>query len=52
MDVTINEVFDLMNHSIQNNVVHRQSILQIWWDDFIPHISTKQLTTRNEVVTD
>jgi hypothetical protein len=28
------------------------SILQIWWDDFIPHISIKQLTIRNEVLMD
>jgi hypothetical protein len=49
---TIYEVFDLMNHSIQNEVVHHESISQIWWDDSIPHISTKQLTMRNEVVMD
>jgi hypothetical protein len=48
----INEVFGLMNHSIQNEVVHHGSIPQIWWDDSIPHISTKQLTMRNEVVMD
>jgi hypothetical protein len=46
------EVFGLMNHSIQNEVVHHGSIPQIWWDDSIPHISTKQLTMRNEVVMD
>jgi hypothetical protein len=46
------EVFGLMNHSIQNEVVYHGSIPQIWWDDFIPHISTKQLTMRNEVVMD
>jgi hypothetical protein len=38
-----NEVFGLMNQSIQNEVVHHGSIPQIWWDDSIPHISTKQL---------
>ena len=48
----IYEVFGLMNHSIQNEVVHHGSIPQIWWDDSIPHISTKQLTMRNEVVMD
>jgi hypothetical protein len=48
----IYEVFGLMNHSIQNEVVHHGSIPQIWWDDSIPHISTKQLTIRNEVVMD
>jgi hypothetical protein len=47
-----NDVFGLMNHSIQNEVVHHESISQIWWDDSIPHISTKQLTIRNEVVMD
>jgi hypothetical protein len=36
-----NEVFGLRNHSIQNEVVHHESIPQIWWDDSIPHISTK-----------
>ena len=46
------EVFGLMNHYIQNEVVHHGSIPQIWWDDSIPHISTKQLTMRNEVVMD
>jgi hypothetical protein len=46
------KMFGLMNHSIQNEVVHHGSIPQIWWDDFIPHISTKQLTMRNEVVMD
>jgi hypothetical protein len=50
--VVLYEVFGLMNHSIQNEVVHYESISQIWWDDFIPHISTKQLTMRNEVVMD
>jgi hypothetical protein len=45
-------VFGLMNHFIQNEVVHHESIPQIWWDDSIPHISTKQLTMRNEVVMD
>jgi hypothetical protein len=45
-------VFGLMNHSIQNEVVHHGYIPQIWWDDSIPHISTKQLTMRNEVVMD
>jgi hypothetical protein len=44
------EVFGLMNHSIQNEVVHHGSIPQIWWNDSIPHISTKQLTIKNEVV--
>jgi hypothetical protein len=39
-----------MNHSIQNEVVHYGSIAQIWWDDSIPHITTKQLTIRNELV--
>jgi hypothetical protein len=41
-----------MNHSIQNEVVYHESIPQIWWDDSILHISTKQLTIRNEVVMD
>jgi hypothetical protein len=50
--LNIYEVFGLMNHSIQNEVVHHGSIPQIWWDDFIPHISTKQLTIRNEVMMD
>jgi hypothetical protein len=48
----INELFGLMNHSIQNKMVHHESIPQIWWDDSNPHISTKQLTMRNEVVMD
>jgi hypothetical protein len=48
----IYEVFGLMNHSIQNKVVCHGSIPQIWWDNSIPHISTKQLTMRNEVVMD
>jgi hypothetical protein len=39
-----------MNHFIQNEVVHHGSIPQIWWDDSVPHISTKQLTIRNDVV--
>jgi hypothetical protein len=47
-----NEVFGLMNHSIKNEVVHHGLIPQIWWDDSISHISTKQLTMRNEVVMD
>jgi hypothetical protein len=51
-DMLSNEVFGLMNHSIQNEVVHHEFISQIWWDDSIPHISTKQLTMRNEVVMD
>jgi hypothetical protein len=46
----IYEVFGLMNHSIQNKMVHHEFISQIWWDNFIPHINTKQLTMRNEVV--
>jgi alpha-D-ribose 1-methylphosphonate 5-phosphate C-P lyase len=46
------EVFGLMNHSIQNEVVHHGFITQILWDDSIPHINTKQLITRNEVVMD
>jgi hypothetical protein len=46
------EVFGLMNHSIQNEVVYHGSIPQIWWDAFIAHIITKQLTMRNEVVMD
>jgi hypothetical protein len=46
------EMFGLMNHSIQNKVVHHESIPQIWWDDSIPHISTKQLIMRNDVVMD
>ena len=33
------EMFGLMNHSIQNEVVHHGSIPQIWWDDLMPHIS-------------
>jgi hypothetical protein len=48
----IYKVFGLMNHSIQNEVMHHGSIPQIWWDESIPHISTKQLTMRNEVVMD
>jgi hypothetical protein len=32
-------VFGLRNHFIQNVVVHHGSILQIWWDDLIPHIN-------------
>jgi hypothetical protein len=48
----INEVFGLMNHYIQNEVVHHGFISQIWWDASIPHISTKQLTMRNELVMD
>jgi hypothetical protein len=52
LSLITNEVFGLMNHSIQNEVVHRGFIPQIWWDDSIPHISTKQLTMRNEVVMD
>jgi hypothetical protein len=48
----INKVFGLKNHSIQNEVMHHESIPQIWWDDSIPHISTKQLTMRNKVVMD
>jgi hypothetical protein len=51
-DMLSNEVFGLMNHSIQNEVVHHEFISQIWWDDSISHISTKQLTMRNEVVMD
>jgi hypothetical protein len=47
-----NDVFGLMNHSIKNEVMHHGLIPQIWWDDFISHISTKQLTMRNEVVMD
>jgi hypothetical protein len=46
------EVFGLMNHSIQNKVVYHEFIPQIWWDAFIPHIITKQLSMRNEVVMD
>jgi hypothetical protein len=46
----IYEVFGLMNHSIQNEVVYHGFIPQIWCDDFISHISTKQVTLRNEVV--
>jgi hypothetical protein len=46
----IYEVFGLMNHSIQNKVLHYGSIPQIWWNDSIPHISIKQLTMRNKVV--
>jgi hypothetical protein len=33
-------VFGLINHSIQNVVVHHGFIPQIWWDDLIPHVST------------
>jgi hypothetical protein len=33
-------------------MVPDKSIPQIWWDDSIPHISTKQLTMRNGVVID
>jgi hypothetical protein len=32
-------VFGLRHHSIRNEVVHHESIPQIW-DDHIPHIST------------
>jgi hypothetical protein len=46
------EVFGLMNHSIQIKVVYHEFIPQIWWDAFIPHIITKQLSMRNEVVMD
>jgi hypothetical protein len=30
----------LRNYSIQNKVMHHESIHQIWWDDLIPNIST------------
>lgn len=30
----------LRNHSIQNEMVHRKSIPQIWWNDFITRVST------------
>jgi hypothetical protein len=33
-------VFGLRNHSIQNEVVHYESIPQIRWDDHIPNITT------------
>jgi hypothetical protein len=32
--------------------VYHEFIPQIWWDDSIPHISTKQLIMRNEMVMD
>jgi hypothetical protein len=48
--IYIYEVFGLMNHSIQNEMVHYESIPQIWWNNSISRISTKQLIMRNEVV--
>ncbi|PWZ10168.1 AP2/ERF and B3 domain-containing protein [Zea mays] len=38
--------------SIKNEVVYYGFIPQIWWDDSISHISTKQITMRNEVMMD
>jgi hypothetical protein len=35
-----NRVFVLRNHTIQIKVVHHGFISQIWWDDYILHIST------------
>jgi hypothetical protein len=29
---------------IQNEVVHHESIYQIWWDAHISHVSTNELT--------
>jgi hypothetical protein len=40
MCLFLNGAFSLKNHSIQNKVVHHDSIRQIWWDGSIPHIST------------
>lgn len=34
-------VFGLRNHSIQDEMVHHESIPQIWWDHSILHVSTK-----------
>jgi hypothetical protein len=34
------EVFGLMNHYIQDKVIHQKFITQIWWDELISHVST------------
>jgi hypothetical protein len=33
-------LFGLRNQTIQIEVVHHEFIPQIWWNDFIPYIST------------
>ena len=35
-----NRVFGLRTQSILDEVVHHESITQIWWNDSIPHTST------------
>jgi len=36
--ISINRVFSLRNHPILDEVVHHESIPQIWWSDFISHL--------------